>query len=1071
MGKQLRRGQKSKEFDPARLPMPPLPWEGRGKEGAGGQVPPARVINVARRRGLVLRFLKLVAFCLIVGAIASSCVGATLFVKHSRGLPSFASIEQYRPPLPSMMFAADGQLIARLAKQRRELVPLKKIPIRLLQAFVAAEDDQFYRHAGVDPFGILRAVVKNLRHGRIKAGGSTLTQQVAKSFLVDRLVVTLRPNTCRNDSQCGWRERCKPRPRSALGVCTPRSFGACGREVTIIHLGKPVRIWRGYNTLCDPHEACHGQCKDRQAITGGMCKHWRCEPTAPRPVCHTDTACGFGQRCKEGECRPQFTAQVQDLAAKIRAAGAEMVKVSGPAEVLALFPGRTPAKVRSKRIRLAARHASRVDPRDLENLPAVRAVYRFAEKSFRRKIREAILALRLERRFKKNEILWLYMTQVYLGHRAYGVQAAAKVYFGRNVWDLSLAQMAVIAGLPKAPTRYDPYRSPKNARTRQRYVLRRMMESGFITRPQMEEALKEELKPRPSEGVFRKKVPYFAGEVKRRMIKRHGRRKLLEGGLTILTTASIHRQDVARRALKQGLERLDRRQGFRGPLKELAGPLRAAFLTKARKSYDGKPLLPGKLYAGLVERIDRKQHLARVRIGSRLAALPLAGMRWARVPRPSSYFMRHLLTRIGDRIRVGDVLMVEPVKGWRELRTKVWAVDRKIPRAGLLVRLRQWPKVQGAILSMDPDSGYVDVMVGGYDYRRSEFNRAMDACRQPGSSFKPIVYSTALEFGEEVKKKGKTKKQREPVTVSTVLIDAPLVHDAADGESARYKPRNYTGSYEGEVPVRRALMSSMNIPASKLMIRVGVEKVIEQARRFGITTQLRKELGLALGQSCVKPWQLFQAYAAISRGGTRARPVVIKVVADRDGKVIEDRRSHSDPDLSPAARIARLEARLYQPEERILSKEASYLMTYLLSQVCSGGTGARASRLKRPVAGKTGTTNDSFDVWFVGFTPRQVASVWMGFDKNEVPLGRSETGGKTALPVWLQFMQTVNKGEKWNAWRPPRDIVWKRVDYRTGKVVPKGSRGIKVPFMKGTEPKVEAGRGQTRPGDFYKQDY
>lgn len=1054
-----------------------IPWRWRVGRGQAKSNPPARIENSKPRRWWQ-RLIGFVLFLGLTGGITGGCSGLYLFSRNTTGVPVLTSLKQFQPKLPSAIYSSDGMKIGEFGSEHRVLIPIERIPKALIYAFVAAEDDRFFQHGGVDPLGILRAVVKNLKSGRIRAGGSTLTQQVAKSFLFDRLGVRLQKGICRNDKQCGWRERCKSRAGAAFGRCVPRSFKACGKEITIVYQGKPVRAYRGYTTLCDAHEICRPQCKDTQTNMSGHCRQWICMPSAPKPTCSDNSSCAFGESCQDGECKPDFKKQMSDLIRTLQQKGAEIRAVKAPSDFLQGLDGGF-RRIVSKRVGIYARQAAQIDPRKLAMLPGVRSIHKSAEKSLRRKIKEAILAVRLEKKFTKLQILWMYMSNIFLGRKAYGIQSAALHYFGKNVWDLELAECAMIAGLPQAPSAYNPYRNFKKAWVRTKYVLRRMYELKYISKSEHDKAvesrdvLQKRIRSVKSKSLYHRITPYITAEVRKIVQKKYGKERFLEGGLKVVATVDAQKQMMARAYVRRALERLDLRQGYRGPLGVIPREKWQDAIRRATAYYGDGPLVPKHVYAGLVTRIVRGAEYAVVQVGKHRGFLPLAGMRWARKPNQYRSYSSSLLSRIGSRLKVGYWILVEPVENWKKLKTGSRSVDRKIPRSGQLFRLRQHPKVEGALLSVDPHSGYVDVMVGGYSHTRSQFNRAMYACRQPGSSFKPIVYATALEQGEKRRIKGREVKV--PFTTGTIIMDAPLTHDSGkDHSGARYKPSNYTGRYEGEVTVRRALVSSMNIPAIKVMLRTGIDRVIESARKFGITTPLRREFGLALGQSCVRPWELTMFYAMLARGGLKPETRLIKMVLDRDEQILEDHRSFDDPTLSPESTINRMEHALFKKEERLISKQTAFLMNYLLKQVVSGGTGYKARLGKgRPAGGKTGTTNDSFDVWFMGFTPLKATAAWLGFDKNERPLGAWESGGKTAAPLWAKYMKAATRGQKWKEWKPTADIIWRAIDPKTGKLANTDTPNKeRLPFIKGTEPqdRVEK-RTNIKAQNFYKQDF
>ena len=1036
--------------------------------GNDKQKVPAYIEN-SRPKSILRLLFRLTVFFGMTGFVMGSCGGMAIFARYATGIPHLNSLNQYRPPLPTVVYSHGEDVIGEFSAERRVLVPLEKIPKKLLYAFVAAEDDRFFKHGGVDPLGIMRAVVKNLKAGRIKAGGSTLTQQVAKTFLLDRLVIKMRDGLCRSDKQCGWRQRCKTRAGRPYGRCVKRSFRACSKQVTVIYQGKPTKVYRGYTTMCDPHEVCRPQCKDKVENQAGLCPQWMCVPAAPKPTCQTSQSCRFGERCTDGECKPSFQAQIADILDKLAQKGAEVHRVKAPEKILSELRGDFKRKTQ-KYVEINARQAARINKQKIERLPGVRVVYRFAEKSFKRKIREAILATQLERKFTKGQILWLYLNHIYLGHHAHGVQAAAQNYFGKNVWELTLAECALLAGLPKKPSRADPYRYPDRARTRMTYVLKRMHEMGYISKAEREQALNEPIKTKAIPNLFFEKTPYFTEEVRKQLLSTYGKEGLLKGGMEVYTSIDTEKQMLGRRALRKGLKNLDIRQGYRGPLGVIPKQHWSKALDKAAKFYGPGPLKPKMIYAGLVTRINRRKQQVTVKVGHHIGILPLAGMRWARKPNPYRSYKGNMIRRIGKTLRPGYWILVEPVKSWKDLRTRSRVYDRTIPRRGLLFRLRQHPKVEGALVSIDPHSGYIETLIGGYAYKRSQFNRALYACRQPGSSFKPIVYTTALENGYTRKVRG--KDVHEPITPGSILQDTPLVYDSGtDPTAARYKPSNYSGRYEGDMLLRTALMKSKNIPSIRLMMKVTMDKVIEYARKFGLTTELRKDLGLALGQSCAKPWEMAMFYAMLARGGLKVNPVFIKMVINRDGEVVEDQRSYDDPSLSPESQINRFEDALLREEKRLISRQTAYLITTILRQVVLYGTGVAVRKLKKPAAGKTGTTNDSFDVWFTGFTPLHATVAWLGFDKNESPLGSWETGGQTAAPVWVEYMKGATKGLKWKEFQAPPGIVWRRIDPKTGKLANVDTSGaIRLPFKAGTEPKDRVNkRGQVKADDFYKE--
>jgi penicillin-binding protein 1A len=355
-----------------------------------------------------------------------------------------------------------------------------------------------------------------------------------------------------------------------------------------------------------------------------------------------------------------------------------------------------------------------------------------------------------------------------------------------------------------------------------------------------------------------------------------------------------------------------------------------------------------------------------------------------------------------------------------------------------LFTLDQVPRVQGALISMDPGTGYVEAMIGGYSFEQSEFNRAFQACRQPGSSFKPLVYSAAIV--------------REEYTPATMILDTPItLRDDEIGKS--WKPQNFDGGFKGEVTAREALMNSMNMPALHTMQKVGTKNVVDWAHHMGIKTQLKEELGTALGSSCVTPWELTSVYTTFARMGLRPEPVFLKRIVDRDGRVLEQHASPDDPWQTHEQKFSALYRLLEEKPQRLMNADDAYVLHYLLTQVATMGTAARAASLGHPVAGKTGTTNDSFDTWFAGYTPTLVTTVWVGYDTYEYPLSVGEQGGRTSLPIWLGYMSEALNGKDEKPWSPPANICYARVDGRNGRrSADDGPTTFVAPFKCGTEP-------------------
>ncbi|MHB8420388.1 MAG: penicillin-binding protein 1A [Myxococcales bacterium] len=660
-----------------------------------------------------------------------------------------------------------------------------------------------------------------------------------------------------------------------------------------------------------------------------------------------------------------------------------------------------------------------------------------------RKIKELILARRLEANLTKEEILYLYLNHVYLGHHAYGVRAAAENYFHKEPAQMSLAEMALIAGLPQAPSRYSPFAHPESARKRRGYVLRRMAEEGMITEAERAAAAAEPIRVYPMEDLFHDRAPFFSEQVRRDVTARYGLERVLQGGLRIDSTLDLDDEHRAEDAMLAGLTRVDKRQGYQGPLEHLEPAQVSPFLDRIARQLKGQGLVEGHYYVGVVGKLGGGGSVAEVQIGNRTALLSIAGARWAHKPNPEAYYPSALIDRLGKAVRPGDVVLVRVTSRAALIKDMEPAMEKLVPQRGTLVTLEQLPRLQGALVSLDPNDGYVKALIGGYDFDASEFNRSMQSCRQPGSAFKPIIYSKAID--------------KLDWTMSTVLVDSPIVYDDPETEKV-WKPENYESDFKGDVPLRVALVNSMNIPAIKTLQAVGPKDAAAWAHQLGITSKVAEDLSIALGSSCVSLWDLTRVYALFDRLGQRVHPILLTKVTDRDGRVLEDHVALDDPWASLTDRLAGGTAEALVKPEQVVDPTTAFLTTHLMQEVVQMGTGAEAARLGKPAAGKTGTTNDSFDAWFMGFTRDLVTGVWVGYDTYATPLGKYENGGRAALPIWLDYMERALAGRPEKGWDPPDpdQIVWSWVDRQTGKPGPQGSaQTIKEPFRKGTEPEAE----------------
>jgi penicillin-binding protein 1A len=764
--------------------------------------------------------------------LALLAVSATvgIFIYMAKGLPKISSLKDYRPPAITTVYSDDNHKIAEFYKERRIVVPLAQIPLKLQKAFIAAEDSRFYKHQGIDIFSIVRAFFKNLEAGGIVQGGSTITQQVAKSFFL-----------------------------------TP-------------------------------------------------------------------------------------------------------------------------------------------------------------ERSYRRKIKEALLAFEIDKAFSKDDILYLYLNQIYLGHGAYGVEAAAENYFGKSVQDLNLAECALMAGLPQAPSRYSPFQYPERAKQRQIYVLNRMVEDGYVTQIEASEAINTPLDIQPRRNWYIEQVPVYTEHVRRYIEKKYGQDALYTQGLKIYTAVDIDMQKAAVAEIQKGLKDLDHRQGYRGPEQHLAADQIENFCAEQQKSFETTPLTPGASVRGVVIDVNDKAGRVAVRMGDQHGIISIQDMRWARHPDPEVAWYAAKLSRPSQALTVGDVIMVEPVE--KDPKTDLWKLH-----------LDQAPEVQSALMCIEAGTGLVKVMVGGRDFMESQFNRAIQSRRQPGSAFKPIIYAAALDKG---------------YTPASVIIDSPIVFKDED-QDFTWKPKNYGKTFYGPTLLREALAHSRNVVTIKIMQDIGIDYVIGYARKLGIESELSHDLSLALGSSGVSLMEIVRAYSVFANQGYLVEPAFITKIEDRDGNVLEE--------MNPS-------------RKKVIDESTAYIMTNLLEGVVKFGTGRRVRALKRPVAGKTGTTNNLYDAWFVGYTPRYITGVWVGYD-HERSLGKGETGSRAASPIWLGFMQQILKKEPVRIFQVPEGVVFAKIDAETGLLpIPESKKTIFECFKEGTAPKEYTPKpgAVTQPEQFFKQD-
>jgi penicillin-binding protein 1A len=598
-------------------------------------------------------------------------------------------------------------------------------------------------------------------------------------------------------------------------------------------------------------------------------------------------------------------------------------------------------------------------------MQVARNVYLSAEKSYTRKIYEVLLTFKLEHLLTKEQILEIYMNQIFLGQRAYGFSAAAQTYFGKPLKDVTIAEAAMLAGLPKAPSAYNPITNPRRARIRQLYIIDRMLENGFITAEQAAAAKVEELKLRPQGNTDLVHAEYVAEMVRQSMVAQYGDEAYTRG-LIVTTTLRSTDQQAAYQALRRGVLDYERRQVYRGPEAFIALPAEQAARDDAIDDI-------------LTEHPDNDDLLA--------AVVLEAGPRKVVAVRQD-----------GQPFEIGGEGLRPATSGLSDkaapnIRIRPGAVIRVIRTADGAWRITQLPEVESAFVALDPNTGAIRALVGGFDFRKNKFNHVTQAWRQPGSSFKPFIYSAALEKG---------------VSPMTVVNDAPLFYSAGETGGKPWEPKNYDGQFDGPMSVRRALAKSKNMVSIRVLQLVGTQSAQEWVTRFGFDADKHPPyLTMALGAGAVTPMQMATGYAVFANRGYRITPALITRVAEVRGKVL-------------------FEAPLHPPveDQRVIDERNTFIMSSLLQEITRTGTAARAqATLKRPdLYGKTGTTNDSMDAWFVGYQPTVVAAAWVGYD---VPrnLGSRETGGGLSLPIWIDYMSSVLRGVPVSEYTAPAGVI------------------------------------------------
>jgi penicillin-binding protein 1A len=641
------------------------------------------------------------------------------------------------------------------------------------------------------------------------------------------------------------------------------------------------------------------------------------------------------------------------------------------------------------------------------------------EKTYLRKLNEIILSLEMEQILTKEEILTLYLNKIYLGNRAYGIGAAANVYYGRPIGELTLAEMAMIAGLPKAPSRFNPIANPDRALIRRNYVLRRMWEVGYINEQDFHDAIQAPLSAQFHRRSVEVYAPYVAETVRSTILEEYGEAAYSQG-LSVYTTIRGDHQAASNDAIQKALLEYDHRHGYRGPISsiELVGDETEMQLNELLKEYSSI----GPLETALV--LSTESDIAQIYVQSfGYASLKLEDLKWAR-EKLSTNSRGPAPKKITDVLNAGDIIRVENTF------SEQW-------------QLAQLPEAQGAIIAVAPHDGAVTAMNGGFDYFNNKFNRVTQSKRQPGSGFKPFIYSAALEKG---------------YTAASIINDAPVVFDDPGLENV-WRPENYSGKFFGPTRLRKGLIHSRNLISIRLLRDIGPQYAVDYAKKFGFEDgSLHGNLSLALGSGSAAPWDMARAYAALANGGYRVEPYIIQRIESATGEILFQANPATvcetclqTSNAPETKRVSNLDTNQLEqtddpvslPEfnvaERIMTPQNNYIMNSMLRDVVKLGTGRKALQLGRSdLAGKTGTTNDQVDAWFNGFHPELVAVSWVGFDTPKT-LGRYETGGRAALPMWIHFMREALKGLPESPLALPTGMTTVRIDPETGLLAAPGS--------------------------------
>ncbi|WP_316899659.1 PBP1A family penicillin-binding protein [Pseudodesulfovibrio indicus] len=649
-----------------------------------------------------------------------------------------------------------------------------------------------------------------------------------------------------------------------------------------------------------------------------------------------------------------------------------------------------------------------------------------SERSYERKLKEAILAFRLENYLTKEEILTIYLNHIFLGAHSYGVEAASRTYFAKHAKDLTIAQAAMLAGLPQAPSRYNPYQNYDYARQRQEYVLGQMRGLGWITDAQYEEAMAEPIELKSMDDPSWQTGAYYLEEVRRWLVDQYGEEAVYNGGLTVTTPCDLKHQAAAEKALRRGLIDSAKRRGWTGPAGHFTPADEPAVLAEGPQSTEGITD-KDRLMKAFVTGVSKGK--ATVKFGKFRGEIPIKAMWWVREPDPKkSHEDAPDPTDARKVLKKGDVVWVTVAVAPKN-EDGVWILD-----------LEREPKVEGGLVSIKPGTGEVLALVGGYSFGKSQFNRATQARRQPGSAFKPIVYSAAIDNG---------------FTAASIVLDAPIVY-ANDAEGKLWRPENYEGSFEGPTLLRTALVKSKNLCTIRVAQRIGIRTIIDRARAMGLESDFPPDLSVSLGSSVVTLMNLCEAYTTFPRGGSYIKPRTVLSVKSAWG----DELFSSKPETVDA-----------------ISPQTAYIMATLMKQVVQYGTGWRARVLGRPLAGKTGTSNMEQDAWYMGYAPYLLTGVYVGFDEL-TPMGKWETGSRAASPIWVDYRKQVEDDYPYEDFTQPPGIVMVRVDGKTGKLAtPSSSEEYFLPFKVGSEPTETApssganGEGPASDDDLFKQTF